>query len=219
MVVNHVRPQDIDDEDLADAEGGTLDPEAIRSDLKKAGVDEGNGLVDALLGEARDHAERRALEDAQRAIVAGLGVPTYELPRLAGGVDLGGLYELAASSSSKDSRHERHPTKPQGPRMTRSRGRVGPLATAGHPAPTLDVDAMLDDPRTGIIVCCGSGGVGKTTASAAPALRAAERGRKVVVLTIDPPAGSPSRWASRPSTTRPGRSTTSTRRRAAASTR
>jgi hypothetical protein len=24
-------------------------------------------------------------------------VPTYELPRLAGGVDLGGLYELAAS--------------------------------------------------------------------------------------------------------------------------
>jgi anion-transporting ArsA/GET3 family ATPase len=70
--------------------------------------------------------------------------------------------------------------------MTRSRGRVGPLATAGHPAPTLDVDAMLDDPRTGIIVCCGSGGVGKTTASAARALRAAERGRKVVVLTIDP---------------------------------
>nr|WP_317983896.1 ArsA-related P-loop ATPase [Nocardioides ochotonae] len=45
---------------------------------------------------------------------------------------------------------------------------------------------MLDDPGTGIIVCCGSGGVGKTTTSAALALRAAERGRKVVVLTIDP---------------------------------
>jgi anion-transporting ArsA/GET3 family ATPase len=45
---------------------------------------------------------------------------------------------------------------------------------------------MLDDPHTGIIVCCGSGGVGKTTTSAALALRAAERGRKVVVLTIDP---------------------------------
>ena len=50
----------------------------------------------------------------------------------------------------------------------------------------LDVDALLDDPDTGIIVCCGSGGVGKTTTSAALALRAAEQGRKVVVLTIDP---------------------------------
>ena len=50
----------------------------------------------------------------------------------------------------------------------------------------LDVDALLDDRGTGIIVCCGSGGVGKTTTSAALALRAAERGRKVVVLTIDP---------------------------------
>ena len=50
----------------------------------------------------------------------------------------------------------------------------------------LDVDALIDDPGTGIIVCCGSGGVGKTTTSAALALRAAERGRKVVVLTIDP---------------------------------
>jgi anion-transporting ArsA/GET3 family ATPase len=53
-------------------------------------------------------------------------------------------------------------------------------------AAALDVDALIDNPRTGIIVCCGSGGVGKTTTSAALALRAAERGRKVVVLTIDP---------------------------------
>jgi anion-transporting ArsA/GET3 family ATPase len=51
---------------------------------------------------------------------------------------------------------------------------------------TLDVDAMLDDPGTRIIVCCGSGGVGKTTTAAALALRAAERGRRTVVLTIDP---------------------------------
>ncbi len=68
----------------------------------------------------------------------------------------------------------------------RSRTRVGPLATSPGPAPAMDVDALLDDPGTGIIVCCGSGGVGKTTTSAALALRAAERGRKVVVLTIDP---------------------------------
>ena len=52
-------------------------------------------MVTGLLTEARDHAERRALEDAQRALVDALDVPTYELPRLAGGVDLGALYELA----------------------------------------------------------------------------------------------------------------------------
>ncbi len=54
------------------------------------------------------------------------------------------------------------------------------------PARVLDVDALLEDPKTRIVVCCGSGGVGKTTTAAALGLRAAERGRKVVVLTIDP---------------------------------
>ncbi|MGZ4442603.1 MAG: ArsA family ATPase [Nocardioidaceae bacterium] len=68
----------------------------------------------------------------------------------------------------------------------RKTARVGPLAGKPDRAPLLDVDALLDDPHTRIIVCCGSGGVGKTTTSAALALRAAERGRKVVVLTIDP---------------------------------
>ncbi len=68
----------------------------------------------------------------------------------------------------------------------RSTRRVGPLAGKPAAAPHLDVDGLLDDPDTHIIVCTGSGGVGKTTTSAALALRAAERGRKVVVLTIDP---------------------------------
>ena len=68
----------------------------------------------------------------------------------------------------------------------KSRPRVGPLAGRPGPAPAMDVDALIDDRGIGIIVCCGSGGVGKTTTSAALALRAAERGRKVVVLTIDP---------------------------------
>jgi anion-transporting ArsA/GET3 family ATPase len=50
----------------------------------------------------------------------------------------------------------------------------------------LDIDRIIDDRRTRIIVCCGSGGVGKTTAAAAIGLRAAERGRQVCVLTVDP---------------------------------
>ncbi|MFF3271688.1 ArsA-related P-loop ATPase [Streptomyces chrestomyceticus] len=54
------------------------------------------------------------------------------------------------------------------------------------PAALLEVDPLLDDPGTRIVVCCGSGGVGKTTTAAALGVRAAERGRKAVVLTIDP---------------------------------
>jgi anion-transporting ArsA/GET3 family ATPase len=50
----------------------------------------------------------------------------------------------------------------------------------------MDLAALIDDPGTRIVVCCGAGGVGKTTTSAALALAAAEAGRTVVVLTIDP---------------------------------
>ena len=60
--------------------------------------------------------------------------------------------------------------------------------SAGQPQPErLDVDAILADSGVRIVVCCGAGGVGKTTTAAALALRAAElHGRRTVVLTIDP---------------------------------
>jgi anion-transporting ArsA/GET3 family ATPase len=48
----------------------------------------------------------------------------------------------------------------------------------------VDVDGLLRDAK--IVVCCGAGGVGKTTTAAALAVRAAEQGRTVCVLTIDP---------------------------------
>jgi anion-transporting ArsA/GET3 family ATPase len=51
---------------------------------------------------------------------------------------------------------------------------------------SLDLDDVIGDGRTRVVVCCGSGGVGKTTTAAALGLRAAEQGRQVVVLTIDP---------------------------------
>jgi anion-transporting ArsA/GET3 family ATPase len=50
----------------------------------------------------------------------------------------------------------------------------------------LDMAAILADTTNRVVVCCGAGGVGKTTTAAAMALRAAEYGRTVVVLTIDP---------------------------------
>jgi len=57
---------------------------------------------------------------------------------------------------------------------------------APRTAPALDLGGILVDPDTRIVVCCGAGGVGKTTTAAAMALRAAEQGRRVAVLTIDP---------------------------------
>jgi len=62
----------------------------------------------------------------------------------------------------------------------------GARGAGSRRAPALDVDGLLDDPSLRVVVCCGAGGVGKTTTAAALGLRAAERGRRVVVLTIDP---------------------------------
>ncbi len=69
------------------------------------------------------------------------------------------------------------------PRKVKATPRGG---SGGDTHGTLDIDALLADRTTEIIVCCGSGGVGKTTTAAALGLRAAEQGRKVCVLTIDP---------------------------------
>jgi len=48
----------------------------------------------------------------------------------------------------------------------------------------LDLDTLLQRKR--ILVCCGSGGIGKTTVSAALGLRGALQGKTVLTLTIDP---------------------------------
>lgn len=70
--------------------------------------------------------------------------------------------------------------------MTEDRRGTGPGVRGPREGTPLDVDALLDDTRTRIVVCCGAGGVGKTTTAAALGLRAAERGRRTVVITVDP---------------------------------
>lgn len=97
VVVNLVRPRALPEETLALASAGKLDKEAVRADLERVGVGTTKALVDGLAAEARDHAERRVLEESQRALVQQMGVPTYELERLAGGIDMGALYDLAAT--------------------------------------------------------------------------------------------------------------------------
>ena len=95
IVVNLVRPQALSVGALTQVREGLVDPTAIASDLGRAKVDVDSDLVESLIAEAHDHAVRRQLEDEQRELVAEKDLPTYELPRLAGGVDHGALLELA----------------------------------------------------------------------------------------------------------------------------
>ncbi|MEV7776032.1 ArsA-related P-loop ATPase [Kitasatospora sp. NPDC086791] len=67
--------------------GRSRKPETVRAAVEP--------LIDPLLEQAREHAERVELERAQRADLQQLRIPTYELPLLGEGVDLGGLYRLA----------------------------------------------------------------------------------------------------------------------------
>ena len=57
-------------------------------------------------------------------------------------------------------------------------------ARAAAPTPSARLAEVLASAH--VVVCCGTGGVGKTTTAAALALEAARRGRRVAVVTIDP---------------------------------
>jgi anion-transporting ArsA/GET3 family ATPase len=95
VVVNLVRPKILDGRARALARADALPRSDVEARLTKAGIDVTPELVDGLFEDARDHAERRALEDEQRGRIASLPQPTYELTRVPDGIDLGSLYELA----------------------------------------------------------------------------------------------------------------------------
>src|SRR3990167_1354212 len=64
-------------------------------------------------------------------------------------------------------------------------GPVTRRASAKHAVdPRSQLARLLEQKK--VVLCVGSGGVGKTTTSAALALAAARRGRRVLCLTIDP---------------------------------
>ncbi|MFF6997612.1 ArsA family ATPase [Streptomyces sp. NPDC008313] len=99
VIVNMVRPALLDDAGL---ELTAAAPRAaIAKSLSTAGLGGarrgGNAerLVGPLLEQAAEYGERHTLEREQRAQLTELGLPLHELPLLAEGMDLAGLYELA----------------------------------------------------------------------------------------------------------------------------
>ena len=96
VVVNMVRDPVLPQRSLAAAAKGRLDRDAVLAGLEAAGLaGRSTALLDGLLAEAGEHAVRVALEASQRKELATLDRPTYELPALSGGIDLGALYDLA----------------------------------------------------------------------------------------------------------------------------
>ena len=104
VLVNMVRPPILDAAAVAAVDGDHR--EEVAAALGEAGLGgrarTGTAvrtavepLIDPLLEQAREHAERVELEREQRADLQQLRLPTYELPLLSEGVDLGGLYRLA----------------------------------------------------------------------------------------------------------------------------
>jgi anion-transporting ATPase len=94
IFVNLVRRPMLDRVSLAAAAAGTLDRARVAASLDTVGIATGR-ILDALLDEGREHAERVALQDAERQDLAAAGCPVYELPALTDDIDLGGLYRLA----------------------------------------------------------------------------------------------------------------------------
>ena len=99
VFVNMVRPHHLDESTLREAADGHR--AGIAKALSRAGLGGARRgglaerLVEPLLAQAAEHASRVELEREQRAVLAGLDVPTYELPLLGSGMELAGLYELA----------------------------------------------------------------------------------------------------------------------------
>jgi len=95
VVVNFVRPAPLGQEELAAAVNApTAAPELAKA-FAAAGLSLDDDTVGDLVGQTREYVTRLRLEEEQRAVVDKLGRPTYELPQLAEGIDLGALRELA----------------------------------------------------------------------------------------------------------------------------
>ena len=96
VIVNMTRPPLLTAQQLELAGAGNLPAKKIRSALERAGLAAHEAdIVPALMREAADHSQRVALERREFLRLQELSLETISLPLLSGGIDLGGLYELA----------------------------------------------------------------------------------------------------------------------------
>ncbi len=101
IFINMVRPTLLTDDQLEAAVAGQLDTHDLGLGLKTAGIDGGApqsaGLAEGLAAELTDHAREVLAQREHRSALAAADQPSYELPLIADGMDLAGLYRLAGT--------------------------------------------------------------------------------------------------------------------------
>lgn len=95
VIVNRNIPPFLPATDLEAASAGSIDAEAVRAGLTRAGITLSDDDFAGLLTETIEHATRVAARADSAVQLEDLHVPRLDLPTVADGVDLGSLYELA----------------------------------------------------------------------------------------------------------------------------
>lgn len=165
-----------------------LGPEDVVRICEAAGMHPTVEEATALLAGASIRDRRHRLQQGFLKALAD-GPPLFRLPDVLGHSPRETVRTLAAEMRGVGPNHAAlEPTVGKAGRP------VSPSVTRGLPARSAtrrrrrDVSPGLEERLGGrrIIVVCGSGGVGKTTVSAAVAVRLAERRNKAALLTVDP---------------------------------
>jgi anion-transporting ArsA/GET3 family ATPase len=97
VIVNRNIPAFLPATDLAKAAEGDIDADAVHAGLARVGVTMSDDEFAGLLTETIEHATRVQARAESATQLAKLSVPRLELPTIPDGVDLGSLYELAAT--------------------------------------------------------------------------------------------------------------------------
>ncbi len=97
VIVNMTRPLALPADQLQAAADGELDQGQLALGLKSAGLDHSSELASALAAELSDQARTALAQNVQADRLGDTGQPCYQLPWISGGIDLAGLYQLAAA--------------------------------------------------------------------------------------------------------------------------
>jgi Anion-transporting ATPase len=99
IVINMVRPSlaAVPDGTRQGGGPGDADVEELALGLKTAGFDDARQLAADLAAELADETRAEAARNQQREALQAAGLPAYDLPFIADGIDLAGVYRLAAA--------------------------------------------------------------------------------------------------------------------------